>query len=259
MAIDGFALDALPDPDSDSQTDAGLMRQLIEGSQDALAGLYDRHAHAVFATALRVSRDRGIAAEVVQDTFLTLWNRAELFDPSRGALHGWLLAIARNRAIDRLRAAGRHERAATFSSFGRGDADDQSTVEWLTSSGELIGVGRAGARPGDGAGRARRLGNRSRTRSRSLAPLERHVIELAYDTGLSQSEIAAQLGWPMGTVKTRTRRALRHLRERLEGPKMGTGTHQTTLGPARSDGRAWHPAVRAVRSASTTTPCISPC
>ena len=97
-------------------------------------------------TALRVSRDRGIAAEVVQETFLTLWNRAELFDPSRGALIAWLLAIARNRAIDRLRAAGRHERAATFSSFGRDEADDQSTVEWLTSTGELIGA--AGAEPG---------------------------------------------------------------------------------------------------------------
>ena len=90
MAIDGFALDALPDPDSDSQSDSSLMRQLIEGSQDALAGLYDRHAQAVFATALRVSRDRGIAAEVVQETFLTLWNRAERFDPSRGALIAWL-------------------------------------------------------------------------------------------------------------------------------------------------------------------------
>ena len=125
MAIEGFALDALPGPGRwIAQSDSSLMRQLIEGSEDALAGLYDRHAQAVFAAALRVSRDRGIAAEVVQETFLTMWNRAELFDPSRGALPAWLLAIARNRAIDRLRAAGRHERAATFSSFGRGEADD---------------------------------------------------------------------------------------------------------------------------------------
>ena len=86
MAIDGFALGALPDEGSDAQSDSSLIRQLIEGSQDALAGLYDRHAQAVFATAMRVSRDRGIAEEVVQETFLTLWNRAELFDPSRGAL-----------------------------------------------------------------------------------------------------------------------------------------------------------------------------
>ena len=146
MAIDGFALDALPDPDGDRASDADLVRQLIEGSQDALAALYDRHASAVFATAMRVSRDRGIAAEVVQETFLALWNRAELFDQSRGALPAWLQAIARNRAIDRLRNASRHERAATFSSFGGAEADDQSTVEWLTSTGELIGA--AGPEPG---------------------------------------------------------------------------------------------------------------
>ncbi len=257
MAIDGFALDALPDPDGDRRTDADLVRQLIEGSHDALAGLYDRHASAVFATAMRVSRDRGIAAEVVQETFLALWNRAELFDPSRGALPTWLQAIARNRAIDRLRSAGR-ERAASFSSFGRGEADEGSTVEWLTSSGELIGS--AGPESGPEMALAEKETRESiKDALASLAPLERRVIELAYDAGLSQSEIAAQLGWPMGTVKTRTRRALRHLRDQLEGSKMGTGTHQTTLGPARSGGRAWHPAARAVRSASTTTPCISPC
>ena len=114
MEIDGFALDALPDQDIESQSDSSLLGQLIEGSQDAFAGLYDRHAQAVFATALRVSQDRGIAAEVVQDTFLTLWNRAELFDPARGALPTWLLAIARNRADDRVRVASRHDRAAPF-------------------------------------------------------------------------------------------------------------------------------------------------
>ena len=119
MAIDGFALTRSQIRTAIAESDADLVRQLIEGSQDALAGLYDRHARAVFATAMRASRDRGIAAEVVQETFLALWNRAELFDPSRGALPAWLATIARNRAIDRLRAAGRHERAATFSSFGR--------------------------------------------------------------------------------------------------------------------------------------------
>jgi RNA polymerase sigma-70 factor (ECF subfamily) len=240
MAIEGFALDALPDPDCDPESDSSLMRQLIEGSHDALASLYDRHANAVFAAALRVTRDREIAAEVVQETFLTLWNRAELFDASRGALASWLLTIARNRAIDRLRAAGRHERAATFSSFGRGDMDDQSTVEWLTSTGELIGA--AGSEPGPEMALSDKETRESiQDALASLSPLERRVIELAYDTGLTQAEIAAQLGWPMGTVKTRTRRALRHLRERLEGPQSG-----------------WHPAVSSASSAPITAPC-SPC
>jgi RNA polymerase sigma-70 factor (ECF subfamily) len=242
MAIDGFALDALPDPDTGVQSDSSLMGQLIAGSEAALASLYDRHAEAVFATALRVSQDRGIAAEVVQDTFLTLWNRAELFDRSRGAVPTWLLAIARNRAIDRLRAAGRHERAATFSSFGRGEADAQSTIEWLTSTGDLIGA--AGPEPGPEMALADKEARESiQDALSSLSPLERRVIELAYDTGLSQSEIATHLGWPIGTVKTRTRRALRHLRERLEGPRLGD----------------WHPAVSPGSPARATSPCISPC
>jgi RNA polymerase sigma-70 factor (ECF subfamily) len=258
MTIDGFALDALPDPDSDSQSDSSLMGRLIEGSQDALSGLYDRHARPVFATAMRVSRDRGIAEEVVQETFLALWNRAELFDPSRGALSAWLLAIARNRAIDRLRAAGRHERAATFSSFGRGETDDQSTVEWLTSTGELVGVA------GQESGPEMALSDKETRESiqdalASLAPLERRVIELAYATGLSQSEIASHLGWPMGTVKTRTRRALRHLRERLEEPQRDARTQDRIPATSRSEARAWHPAVRSVSSARITSPCTSPC
>jgi RNA polymerase sigma-70 factor (ECF subfamily) len=221
MAIEGFALDAHPGSSRDPRSDATLMGELIAGSHDALADLYDRHAPAVFAAALGVSRDRGIADEVVQDTFLAMWNRAELFDSSRGALATWLLAIARNRAIDRLRAASRHDRAAAFSSFGRDEVHDQSTVEWLTSTGDLIGM--AGPEPGPETALSDKETRESiRDALAVLPPLERRVIELAYDTGLTQSEIAAELGWPMGTVKTRTRRALRHIRDRLEASEGGT-------------------------------------
>src|SRR6187397_2985241 len=225
MEIDGFALQALPDQDSGSHSDSSLIHQLVEGSQDALAGLYDRHAQAVFATAMRVSHDRGMAAEVVQETFLTLWNRAEQFDASRGALPAWLQVIARNRAIDRLRSAGRHDRAVTFSSFDRDGWDDQATVEWLTSTGELIGA--AGPDPGpEMALSDKETRQVIQDALASLAPLERQVIELAYGTGMSQSEIAEHLGWPVGTVKTRTRRGLRHIRERLEGPQANAWTQE---------------------------------
>ena len=258
MAIDGFALDALPDQDSDAQSDSSLMRRLVEGSQDALEGLYDRHAQAVFATALRVSRDRGIAEEVVQETFLTLWNRAERFDPSRGALIAWLLTIARNRAIDHLRSAGRHERAATFSSFDRDGWDDQSTVEWLTSTGELIGA--AGAEPGPEMALAdKETREVIQDALASLSPLERRVIELAYGTGMSQSEIAAHLGWPVGTVKTRTRRALRHIRERLEGPLANAWTQDRVPATSRREPHGWHTAVTSARSSQIAPPCFSPC
>ena len=258
MAIEGFAFDARPEQDTDAQSDASLMSQLIEGSQDALAGLYDRHVQAVFATALRVSRDRGIAAEVVQETFLTLWNRAELFDPSRGALPAWLLAIARNRAIDRLRSEGRHERAATFSSFDRVESDDQATFEWLTSTGELIAA--AGPEPGPEMALSDKETRASiKEALASLAPLERRVIELAYDSGLTQAEIAARLGWPIGTVKTRTRRALRHLREWIEGPEPDAGTGRTVPVTARREAHAWRPAVNAASPGRIASPCIQPC
>jgi RNA polymerase sigma-70 factor (ECF subfamily) len=257
MEIEGFALEALPDQDGGSQSDSSLVRQLIEGSQDALAGLYDRHAQAVFATAMRVSRDRGIAEEVVQETFLTLWNRAELFDPSRGALSAWLLTIARNRAIDRLRVASRHERAATFSSFAHGLADDQSTLEWLTSTGDLIGT--AGPEPGPEMALAdKETREIIRDALASLSPLERRAIELAYGTGLSQSEIAAHLGWPMGTVKTRTRRAFRHLRERLEGPQTDA-VQEKVPATSRTEPRVWQTTVSAARPSRIPSPCISPC
>ena len=204
----------------DPELDARLVRQMIGGSQDALAALYDRHSSAVFAAAMRASGDRWIAAEVVQETFLALWNRAELFDPSRGTLPAWLARIARNRAIDRLRAAARRDRAATFSSFARNGADEHSIAEWLTASGELIGA--AGPEPvPDMAVTDKETRAALDHALSSLDPMERRVIVLAYDGGLSQSEIAALLSWPIGTVKTRTRRALRHLRDRLEQPDSG--------------------------------------
>ena len=258
MAIDGFALDALPDRDTDAQSDSSLMGRLVEGSQDALEDLYDRHAQAVFAAALRVSRDREVAAEVVQETFLTLWNRAERFDASRGALIAWLQVIARNRAIDHLRSAGRHERATTFSSFDRDGWDDQATVEWLTSTGELIGA--AGPEPVPEMALADKETRQViQDALASLAPLERQVIELAYGTGMSQSEIAEHLGWPVGTVKTRTRRGLRHIRERLEGPQANAWTQERIPATSGREPGGLHTAVTSARSSQIAPPCFSPC
>ena len=239
----------------DRVSDATLVRHMIEGCQEALAGLYDRHGAAVFAAAMRAVRDRWIAAEVVQETFLALWNRGELFDPSRGTLAAWLATIARNRAIDRLRSASRHERAASFSSYARTEADDHSVVEWLTASGELIGV--AGPELGPEIALTDKETRASIEEAlASLDPVERRVIVLAYDGGLSQSEIATSLGWPIGTVKTRTRRALRHLRDRLERP--GAGVPADTTRPQRG-------ARENTRSTHTKRPtvglgeCLAPC
>src|SRR6478609_194012 len=109
------------DPD-----DAVLVRAVAAGSEDALATLYDRHVNGIHAVALRLTNDRQLAEEVVQETFLALWNRAELFDPGVASLATWLRTIARNRTVDRLRAAGR--RPPLVSLGGRDDADDSDSA-----------------------------------------------------------------------------------------------------------------------------------
>ena len=248
-----------PEASPDPRSDARLVQQMIAGSEEALARLYDRHGPAVFAKVRRTSRDHWIAAEVVQETFLTLWNRAELFDPSRGTLIAWLLTIARNRAVDHLRRADRHDRAATFSSFGVDDALDASTTEWLAALGEPVAM--AVPEPGPEAALSSIETRRTVVEAlASLAPVERSVIILAYDEGLSQSEIADRLGWPIGTVKTRTRRALRHLRDRFErrpvGGRVGTADAASDMSET---GRPVDLGQARARAAAVPTPSSSCC
>ena len=251
MAMDGAAprelSDPTTDPDADPMSDAGLMRRVIGGSQEALAHLYDRHNDSVFGAAWRTSRDQSVAAEVVQETFLALWNKAELFDPSRGSLTSWLLTIARNRAVDHLRAAGRHDRAVSFSSFGRDGEDEFAIAEWLTASGELVGASKPDAAP-DVILSSKETRGSIDDAIAALDPAERSVIVLAYAGGLSQSEIAAELGWPLGTVKTRTRRALGRLREMLDAPVDLDESIPDVADRAGSTGDAAPPRPRVIRA-----------
>ena len=194
--------------------DALLVQGIVEGSNEALASAYDRHAGEIFEVAARTTGDRGVAGDVVQETFLTLWDRAELFDPARGSLRGWLLAIARNRSIDHIRRVRRHDRAMAFSAVRASESDDGSLAEWLVTSGRPVAMGMPDPGPEPALVDLETRGSIAAAIA-SLAPIERSVINLAYGAHLSQVEIAARLGWPLGTVKTRTRRALRHLRERM--------------------------------------------
>ena len=206
--------------------DAGLVRAVAGGSHVALAALYDRHGDAVYAAARRLTNDRGMAEEVVQETFLALWDRADTFDPSVGSLAAWLHTIARNRTVDRLRAAGRRPDLVPLSSVAGGGATptdvDSEAMDRVLAAGQLV----AGAVPARSPEAAYALAELRASLQAALAAMpeeERIVIVLAYDEDLSQSEIAERLDWPLGTVKTRTRRALARLRGVFEtgvGPEM---------------------------------------
>ena len=196
---------------TDPIEDARLVAEVVAGSEDAFAALYDRHAGAVFAAASRLSSDRQLAEDIVQETFLALWNRAEQFEPTLGSLSAWLLTIARNRTVDRLRAAGRRPMIVPIGATRVGDETDAAALERVARSGEVVGSATMGRGP-----EAELAGAELRATLReALAEMpghERAVLLLAYRDELTQSEIAARLGWPLGTVKTRTRRALLKLR-----------------------------------------------
>jgi RNA polymerase sigma-70 factor (ECF subfamily) len=202
--------------------DATLVRAVANGSEEALAALYDRHVGGIHAVAFRLTSDRQVAEEVVQETFLALWNRAELFDPAVASLATWLRTIARNRTVDRLRAAGR--RPPLVSLGGRDDADDSdSAFDRLGPDAVVLG----GAVPDPSPEAAAEASDMRTAVASALGVMpepERVVILLAYREGLTQAEIAERLEWPLGTVKTRTRRALARLRVALEGDQVAVGS-----------------------------------
>jgi RNA polymerase sigma-70 factor, ECF subfamily len=205
----------LIDSDSTELDDARLAARIAAGEEAAFVIAYDRHAGFVFGSVARFLGDREAAAEVVQDAFVTLWRRARQFDARSGSLLTWLLAIARHRAIDRLRSDGRRP------------SRDAIRLDALTSEGGASGNAANGEVPAaliaDGATDPLRVATRRwaqsvvRTGIAELPDNERRVILLGYAEDLSQAEIAERLEWPLGTVKSRTRRAMAQLRARL-GP-----------------------------------------
>ena len=172
----------------------GLVVRLQRREPQALAELYDRYGRIVYSLILRVVRDTGIAEDLVQETFLRIWNRAQGFDAQKGAVGPWLLAVARNRAIDYLRSAGGRERNAV--EFEETDHPALYTdMERDILASDKARVVKAAIE--------------------KLSPHQRQVIELAYFEGLSQTEMAERMGQPLGTVKTWVRAALKVLRDEL--------------------------------------------
>ena len=175
--------------------DSDLARRLKNRDPHAMSDLYDRYGRLAYSLIFRVVRDTGVAEDLVQETFLRVWNRVQSFDQERGALGPWILTVARNRAIDYLRSADgrmsagaleldRTETPAAFSNL----EDSALTLD-----------------------RARRL----QAAFEKLNANQRTVIELAYYEGLSQTEMAERMHQPLGTVKTWVRTALKALREEL--------------------------------------------
>jgi RNA polymerase sigma-70 factor (ECF subfamily) len=229
------------------RTDADLVTQVVDGDEQALAELYDRHADAIFRLCFRLLGDRYLAEEVMQETYLALWNRAELFDRTVGSLPAWLMAIARNRSVDRLRARGRRPPAMPISSVAGGDGE-MADLERTLTAGTLVGSGPGPPEP-EAVIDAAWLRETVLDALAEMPEVERRAVELAYYEELTQTEIAARLGWPLGTVKTRTRRALGRLRGLLAarlGPELGrrlrvvpmTSTTEPRVAAAADRGRS---------------------
>lgn len=218
--------------------DAALVRAVAAGSQSALASLYDRHADAIFAAAYRLTSDRQVAEEVVQETFLALWNRAELFDPAAGSLAAWMHTIARNRTVDRLRAAGRRPNLVALSATTGTDEPEVAALERLVASGTVLGAADLGPGP-EGALESAETRTAIQAALATMPEHERTVIVLAYQAELTQTEIADRLGWPLGTVKTRTRRALLRLRAALGGDRAELVEPDAATAGSRHGGSEW--------------------
>jgi RNA polymerase sigma-70 factor, ECF subfamily len=176
---------------TDDASDADLLVRVADRDRAAFEALYHRYVRSIYGLALRRLRDRQRAEDAVQEMFASVWRSAASYRPERGPASPWLYAVARNAIVDRLRA--RTEPAAEAPDLvsaepGPAERAEASFVSWR--------VHRA---------------------LEELPAKEREVVELAYWSGLSQSEVAEYLHIPLGTVKTRTRTALAHLSDLLDG------------------------------------------
>ena len=176
------------------------IEQMAAGDQTALANFYDLTNRMAFGLILRIMGDRSTAEEVLLDVYTQVWRQADNYRPERGTPLAWLMTIARTRALDRLRA-------------GRQEMQRRESLETVAD------VRSVAADPEEAAStkEQQRLVRKALT---ALSDEQRQVIELAYFSGFSQSEIAAHLGQPLGTVKTRVRLGMIKLREILS-PVLG--------------------------------------
>ena len=178
-------------PIDDSDVDVPLIDRIVGHDERALGELYDRRGRLLYGLIYRILRDRSEAEEVLQEVLIQVWTRAETYNVTLGSPVGWLVRIARNRAIDRLRA-----------NSTRLQAIESAPLPLLTESPESRAC----------------LSEQQRALSRALGALpaaQRALIEQAYFLGLTQSELAERHKLPLGTVKTRIRTGMLALRRQL--------------------------------------------
>ena len=183
----------------DGGSDAALAERLMARDEEALREVIESHGRMVHGMARRILAEPSLAEEVAQDTFLALWRRPGAFDPGRGGLLGFLLAVARNKAIDMVRREETRRRAA----------------EALVSEAEI------GAPVASVASVEER--DEVRAALQRLSPVQREAIVLAYFGGRTYREVASELGVPEGTAKTRLRDGLIRLRQLMSTPEGSSG------------------------------------
>ena len=193
----------LPVEDPAVLSDESLARRLHQQDVQALEALYDRYSRVLYSLALKMLADPDAAEEIVQETFLKLWQRPESYIPERGRLLSWLLGITHHRAVDRLR---RRRLELRYSSDYR--IASPSTPPPPDPEDELLATLR-----GEAVVRA----------VSALPEAQRLAVELAYVHGMTQAEIAEALREPLGTIKTRLRLAMQKLRTSLELAEMRSG------------------------------------
>ena len=187
----------------DDVPDEALVAALVAGEPEALGALYDRHARVVFSLIMRIAGDRDVAEEILQEVFLRVWQQAHAFDETRGTVRFWLHRIAHNLTLNELRR--RQRRPQVHVQRRPPDTDSEND--------DYAGHVDARQDPAVDAWYAVRDAELAHALDQ-LPPVQRAVL-LLYAQGFSQSEIAARLDEPLGTVKSRMRRALCRLRETL--------------------------------------------
>ena len=181
------------------EADLALFDRIARRDASAMGELYDRHSRVLHGLIWRILRDTSEAEEVLQDVFVRVWKKADSYDAVLGTPLAWLVRIARNCAIDRLRA----RRARPVST------DDDEALATIRAD-------EASSPSPEGLAWTSEQGRAIRAALDALVPEQRVLIQHAFFLGYTQSELAERFGLPLGTVKTRVRAGMLAMREHLQ-------------------------------------------